>query len=167
MARFVRISGLAALMVFCWSATAQGFGWRIFGFRTCNYYRPVQVLYYPAYVVPCYPAAVPVPQYAMPKAAPASQTGEPPLGSAKPKITDSRSHGGQYAAVKGERCRVGFWNITGRDVTILVDGQSRALARNQSLTLDVARAFRWQMDGREQNERVPDGQTTFEIVLRQ
>ena len=51
-------------------------------------------------------------------------------------------------------------------MTILIDGQSRSLARNQSLTLELARTFNWQMDGRQQAERIPDGQGTHEIVLR-
>ena len=170
MARFVRICVLAALMLLCGTTSAHGWGWRWFGYRT-HFWAPVRVVYYPAVVAPtCYPVAAPAPvmPYAMPKAAPPSQqeTSEPPLGSSKPKITESRSHGGKYATATNDRCRVGFWNITGRDVIILVDGQSRSLARNQNMTLELARVFSWQIDGRQQAERVPDGQTTYDIVLR-
>jgi hypothetical protein len=164
MARFIGISGLAALVCFC-SASAQAYGWGWFPYRT-SYYAPFRVVYYyPAYVVPACPA-IPVMPYAAPKSAPPSQTGEPPTDATKPKVTESRSHGVKYAAAKDNRCRVGFWNITGRDVTILVEGQSRSLARNQSLTLELARTFQWQLDGRQQAERIPDGQGTYEIVLR-
>ena len=81
MARFIRISGLAALMLICCSASAQAFGWRWFPYRTC-YYAPVRVVYYyPAYVVPACPT-IPVMPYATPKSAPPSQSGsqtdEPP-----------------------------------------------------------------------------------------
>jgi hypothetical protein len=170
MTRFVRISGLASLMLLCWSASAQGFGW-LFPHRS-YYYAPVGVAYhYPAYVVPaCYTAPVHAPKYAVPRSAPPSQTGEPPLesGSGKPTVTESRSHGAKYASAKAkdDRCRVGFWNITGKDVTIVVDGKSRSLARNQAVTMELARTFTWQIDGRQRDERVPDGQTTLDIILR-
>jgi len=175
MARFARICGLAALMLLCGAASAHAWGWRWFGYRS-HYWAPVRVVYYPAVVVPtCYPVTAPAPAqimpYATPKAAPPSQqeTSEPPLGSSgssKPKITESRSQGGKYATATNDRCRVGFWNITSRDVIILVDGQSRSLARNQNMTLELARVFSWQIDGRQRAERVPDGQTTYDIVLR-
>ena len=165
MMRMIRISVLSVLVLFCSSASAQA--WRWFGWRS-YYYAPVY--YYPAYMVPACPTIPP--QYATPKPAPASETSEPPLDTSKPKVTESRTHGAKYVAAKApknakdDRCRVGFWNITGRNVTILIDGQSRSLARNQSLTLELARTFNWQMDGRQQAERIPDGQGTHEIVLR-
>src|SRR5260370_3620431 len=100
MGRFVRISGMAALTLLCCSTAAHG--WRFFGFRAC-YYAPVRMVYYPAFVVPtCYPAPVPMPQYAMPQAAPASQTGEPPLDTSKPTVIESRSQGGKYTAAKDD-----------------------------------------------------------------
>jgi hypothetical protein len=164
MSRFVRNSGLAALVLLCVSASAHGFGWRLFPFRS-HYYAPVA--YYPAYFVPtCQSAPIPVNPYAAPRSAPASQSGEPPVDASKPKVTESRTHGAKFASAKDDRIRVGFWNITGRDVTILVDGQSRALARNQSITLDLGRSFNWQFEGRQQAEQIPQGQTTFEVVLR-
>jgi hypothetical protein len=166
--RSVRIFGLAGLMLLALSTSAQAWGWRFF--YHSGYYGPVGVAYYyPVYQIPaCYSTPVLPTQYAVPKSAPASQsqTGEPPLNTGKPSVTEQRSHSAKFASAKDDRCRVGFWNITGREVTIVVNGQSRSLARNQSLTLELARTFNWQMDGRQNSESVPDGQSTFDIVLR-
>jgi len=63
--------------------------------------------------------------------------------------------------------RVGFWNLTDRDLTVKVDGQPHALARGRGLTLTLGRQFVWQVDQRAPtNERIPEDKTTLEIVIR-
>ena len=89
-----------------------------------------------------------------------------------PKITESRYAGGNLATDKQpapakELCRVGFWNLTGRDVTLVVDGQTHFLRKDHAVTLDLTRQFAWKMDqGEPRNERVPADRPSHEIVLR-
>jgi hypothetical protein len=57
--------------------------------------------------------------------------------------------------------------VTGRDLTLTVDGQARLLPRNQSVTLTLGRQFTWQVDQRAPlTEGVPAGRNTLEIVIR-
>jgi hypothetical protein len=73
----------------------------------------------------------------------------------------------QAADVAPGRAKVGFWNITGADVTLTVDGQQRKLPKDRAVTLELGRTFVWQLDGRSPRlERVPDDQTVFEVILR-
>ena len=142
-------------------------------------YVPAPAPYVPAPVAPAPPLA-PAPLLAPPSPAPPSQgatTAEPPLApgpKGPPSVTESRSFATSTDAGRGERaasvvgtCRVGFWNVSGRDVTLLVDGRPRVLPRNQSVTLWLARQFHWQIDQRTaQTEQVPAGRNTLEIVIR-
>jgi hypothetical protein len=123
------------------------------------------------------PRVMPVPD-ARPTAAPPSQTGEPPLQKRTsndprmPVIVPSHAVGSNLipgnAPLAKDRCRVGFWNLSGRDVTLVIDGKSRTLAKDRSLTLDLERQFSWQVEGRPQHvERVREGQTTLEFVIRE
>jgi hypothetical protein len=62
---------------------------------------------------------------------------------------------------------VGFWNVSGRDVTLTVDSRPRLLPNNQSLRLQLGRQFTWRVDGRASHaERVPADKTALEIVIR-
>jgi hypothetical protein len=157
------------------------------------YVAPPVVAWYPAYqafyvvqrpAAPVYvaaPALVSVaPPYAVPRAAPPSsgpvipnmpaipETREPP------RVSESRSLAPQpaetlYVAEKrpADTCRVGFWNLSNRDLALTIDGQTRTLPRNRSVTLRLGRVFVWQVDGsKTQMERVPVDQTTHEIVIR-
>src|SRR5262249_35153469 len=147
-------------------ADAHGFGWRrpwSASYYAPAYYAPAYRLSYypavywpqPAYQYACpttmpaiyYPAA-PLSPYAQPRPAPPSGTPEPPLQNPlqrSPKITESRyaSREGEVAkeppAAPKEYCKVGFWNLTGKDVTLLVDGKSHSLRRNHAVTLDLSR----------------------------
>lgn len=87
-----------------------------------------------------------------------------------PAVSEARSQGGSYVAKKEpnqEICRVGFWNVTGRDVELIVDGQPRTLPRDRAITLELGRVFSWQMGaGQRQTVTVPDGRSVHEIVLR-
>ncbi len=107
------------------------------------------------------------------KPPPAPTTTEPVLGNMMkkgPTVTESRSLGGAYAqgANVKDRCKVGFWNLTGRDVTLKVGGQTRSLPKDRAVTLDLERAFAWQLDQGDMNsERVPEDQPFHEVILRQ
>ncbi len=156
--------------------------------RTSGYYYPTTTYYYYPQAVPYYcPPVVaqpggdlmPVPiygkQYAQPQAAPPSQSKEPPLDKkmpAAPQVIESRSFsaadekGAGPASGKGA-CKVGFWNATGRDVKLVVNGTAHTLARNRSLTLTLDREFAWHLEGQPaQQELVPDNRTAYEVVVR-
>jgi hypothetical protein len=155
-------------------------------------YRPtIVVSYVPIPVYPCTPAAPrpievrPIPKtpskpmplaQPLPKPAPATSTSEPPLATplnAKrpPVITESRSSS-ELELARGtmdetSRCRVGFWNITGVDVTLTIDGQARQLPKDRAVTILLQRSFVWQISGRApQTERIPSDRNTHEVILR-
>jgi hypothetical protein len=171
---------LAGLVLLSASSSAQAWwGWRWSGYPayySSAYYGPAY--YYP----PVYPVCTTViPTPAPPTMAPAKKiaekvpagkTTEPPaLGNIMkqgPTIIESRSKSGGYASANKERCKVGFWNLTGRDVTLKIDGQQQVLPKNRAVTLDLERAFAWQIDqGETVTERVPEEQPFHEVILRQ
>jgi len=172
MLRLTRVVALASASLIS-AETAHGFGGRLVSLQhAACYCQPVVVLYVPAYPltpVYCQPeaaAAAPKMMYAIPRPAPASQTAEPP---ASPNSTragrDTQSLGSEYS--KGDRCKVGFWNLSGRDLTIKVDGASRIVPRDRAVMLDLGLEFVWQVKGREPHVvRVRPGQTTHEVVIR-
>jgi hypothetical protein len=159
------------------SAFANGFG----GWRggTMTYYCPVVV-----YVDPCptfvppghQPILGPQPRQvplAAPSAAPPS-AGPIPSDKSRPEVTESKSF---YEAFNVrptssdkpalEQCALGFWNFTGRDVTVSVDGKAQVIPQGKSLKLQVARQFVWQLGGHEAlTEKVPMENSGLEIVLR-
>src|SRR6266545_1140904 len=189
MTGFVRAS-LVLLLCLSVAASAHGgvvvasYYYPVYYQPTVTYYTPT-VAYYPptvTYYAPVWPVYTtpvvcpPAVTYAMPTAAPPSQTIEPPLGAAAkkfaPTVTESRTDTGPAMTPKVaspavvERVQVGFWNVTGRDVTLIIDGQTRVLPRNRNLTVTVGRQFVWRVDqGVAQTERIPDGQWTAEIVV--
>jgi len=136
--------------------------------RNTSYYSaPVYYYYCPPDV-----RVVPVPDarpgYATPTPAPPS--GEPPLGASDsrlPKITTTRSLDSALSSTK-DRCRVGFWNLSGHDVMVTVEGKAWSLPKNQVLRFDIERQFTWQVAGQSQHvERVPDGQGVHEVIIRE
>ena len=161
-----------------------------FGSRLGSWRSPATVSYY--YVVPYYyycpplPMVIPVPAatrpgYAIPTPAPPSATGEPPLQKVPakavndprlPVIVTSHALGGSHlpgaAPLPKDRCRVGFWNLSGRDVTLLIDGKAWKLSKDRAVTLDLDRQFAWQIQGGTQRvERVPEGLATHEVLIRE
>lgn len=100
------------------------------------------------------------------------RTAEPPAGAKRaPVVTESRSLGGAFPEpaprLPQGMARVGFWNITGRDLTLSIDGRTRTLAKDRAITVDVERSFTWQVDdGALHTERVPTEQNTFEVIIR-
>jgi hypothetical protein len=187
-----RAAALAVLCLFLSGPEAHGMGWRLF--RGSSYSHPVYlyraptVTYYtpaPVYVaspVVCQPVAVVTPPrplvYAVPTPAPPSQTVEPPMKTAPrgaPKITESRSSVVSEVSLNdslevgiADRCRVGFWNASDRDLRLSIDGQVHILPRNRSITLTLGRRFTWSIDARPaRTETVPDDGSTHEVVIRQ
>lgn len=170
--------GLAvAALVFLLNTRAQSYGWCAPPYAV-HYYPVYRVAYYypatcwpvPVYCPPVVPiAAYPVPSpYAQPRPAPPSGTPEPPLEKSEqraPKVSESRY--GSNKADTAEKLRVGFWNLTGRDVTLLIEGQKHTLPRNRAITLTLTRKFTWRLDdGDMRTENVPRDQGTFEVLLR-
>jgi hypothetical protein len=97
-------------------------------------------------------------------------TAEPPtIQKRAPTVFEARSgaRAAQAPEVSQERCKVGFWNVTGQDVTLTIDGKSRMLAKHRAVTVDIGREFTWQITGREpRHERVPLETNVFEVILR-
>ena len=193
MAGFWRIALSVIVASFVTASAAHGFNGR-FGMGRApsppttaySYYYAVPFYYY---CPPTGPTVIPVPDarpglnFANPIPAPPSQTGEPPLHKKdmppaktlqdlqKPVIVASHAIGGTHVAGKlaqsPGRCRVGFWNLTNRDVTLMVEGKTWTLPKDRAVTLDVEGQFVWQIEGRTQTvERVADGLATHEVVIR-
>ncbi len=123
------------------------------------------------------PPPPPVPLWAQPRPAPPSgSSAEPPLAkpdARAPKISESRYAGTGAAApqspapVGKTALKVGFWNVTGRDVTLVIEGKTHRLPRDRALTVEVPHRFTWTMEGATpRSEEVPANQTSHEIVLR-
>jgi hypothetical protein len=167
-------------------ANVNGFDGRTVFYGPCTV-----VLTYPVVVRPavwnCSPILVPLaPQrsmpYAQPSAAPPStdvsprsrspgESNEPTLGSKTaqgPTITESRAEPPASTGPPREKCKVGFWNVSGRNITLTIDGQKRVLPRNRAITLDLARDFSWQVDeGAPANEHVSADENFHELIIRQ
>lgn len=144
-----------------------------------SYYAPAWPVYVAPAPVVCAPfiavTAPAGPLYAVPTPAPPSQTVEPPViqtGSYS-RQTVTETYPGtalktvQVGGAGKDRVQVGFWNVSGRDLTLTIDSRAYVLPRNRSVTLDLGRQFTWRIDQRAlQNENVPEGNSTMEIVLR-
>jgi len=144
-----------------------------------TYFCPVVVYVDPCPVyVPTGPHVIPGP---MPRQAPlAAPSAAPPsagpisTGKGQPEVTESRSYYEAFNVrptstdqVAGDRCALGFWNLTGRNVTVSVDGKPQVIPQGKSLKLQVGRQFVWQLGGHEAlTEKVPTENSGLEIVLR-
>jgi hypothetical protein len=117
------------------------------------------------------------PQTPPPPTAPKLPALPPPPGMPQAAVQESHSSTNTFDMYsvppdKGikptaDRCSVGFWNLTGKELTLKIDGQTRTVAAGKSLTLDLARQFVWQVMGREaQNSTVPTADLGVEIVIR-
>lgn len=177
MLKIFGVGSVLSMLLLPLSAFGHGSGWSRTNME--YYYCPSVV-----YVDPCaiygphgsHPVLGPQPRrapLAAPSAAPPS-AGPIQSGKGQPEVTESRSF---YEAFKvpststdkpaSERCAVGFWNLTGRDVTVSVDGKSQVIPRGKTVRLQVDRQFVWQVSGREaQTEKVPMENSGLEIVLR-
>ncbi len=153
--------------------------------------------YYPAPVVRFYVPAVPPPPLcppplvsvpppvafaapvpAPPSASPAAPRAVEPTMPHLPDVVESHSAASPYydayplAARDGKSPgptapTVRVWNLSGRDLSVKVDGKPSLIAPGQSVRLTVPRQFVWQVIGREpQSERIPEGDLGLEIVVR-
>ena len=163
----------ATLVLFAATSASQAFGGGlVFGGQWAHYCTaPVTVVY-----VPVYHRVTPV--YCPPSAA--ARNGR--VCSTKPhRLKDERAAPelkhetddtqraltwGRSATGKDELCKVGFWNLTGRDVKVNVNGQDRVVPRDRAITLDLAREFTWKLDGQAAQVQVPADKNAHEIVLR-
>ncbi|MCI0380057.1 MAG: hypothetical protein L0215_20940 [Gemmataceae bacterium] len=114
-----------------------------------------------------------VPKVAPKKDVPKQESMEPVLAAplAKPPtVTESRSAAVTQAGHKtgkGTRCKVGFWNLTGRDISLKVDGKAQTLAKDRAVTIELERSFVWQVEQNEPTgERVPEDQAFYEVIIR-
>jgi hypothetical protein len=167
---------LSAMLVVAGSAHAGWVYWVAPAYPACY---PIRVAYfYPAFVYPLpvtvMPLATPTP--APPSTAPSPYKAQmpsadksahaPAMSSAGPSVVESRTSSGT-ADSPDTRFRVGFWNLSGKDVTLVIDGRPHSLARDRALTLELPRVFSWQVDQEAaQQGRVPEGKTAMELVIR-
>jgi hypothetical protein len=62
---------------------------------------------------------------------------------------------------------VGFWNLSGRDVTLQVESARYLLAQGKSLRFQLGRQFTWKVDDRTpEDEVIPATAPGVEIVIR-
>ena len=136
------------------------------------------------YAVPAPPVPPPAPpwNYAEPRPAPPSGTGEPPRApdlmpragvntqesrKVEEKFYDSYFVAGGTQAPGPDRCVVTFWNLSGQDLRLTVDGSLRPVPSGQKVRLELNREFRWGVAGREAvGQQVPAAETGVEIVIR-
>jgi hypothetical protein len=166
-----------------WGHPSYSSGYYYSGYYSVARYYPVvtPVFYFaqPATLVCPVPAVAPAViggAYAQPQPAPPSGK-EPPLSkktSEPPKVNESQSFSlGEGKAIpvatngNGTGIRVGFWNVSGRDVKLTVAGKTYNVPRDRNVTLVLNRSFTWQVDSKESvTERVPDETSSHEIVIR-
>lgn len=178
------VLGVFSVFLFL-AGSADAFGGRFLGWRSPTYYRTPAYLSYRLDPY-CPPLVLPVPdarqmqKLAVPTAAPPSpiQGTEPPLQKKTsndprmPVITTAHSLPSGFvpgtSPLPKERCRVGFWNLSGREVTLTIDGKTWTLPKDRSVTVDLDRQFSWQVVGQPLHvERVADGQASHEVLIRE
>jgi hypothetical protein len=195
--RFVCTLALAVFLFLAAAGPASAFGWRRAVSSSYYYSAPVvYVAAYPVLPCPPVPvvsfpvapavAAPPAQLYAAPQPAPPSpsSSAEPPLaprsssdrglqGAVESRRPGPPPHDTYYVARRAtvretpERCAVTFWNMTGRNVTLTVNGQAYTLPAGDSLKLPLGRQFVWNVSGRETKQQVvPPEEVGVEIVLR-
>jgi hypothetical protein len=181
MLRVYALGSAVALLFLPVSAFAHGWSRS----SMASYYSPVMSFADPCviYVPVCPPqmqahGTVPGPTprkapLAAPSAAPPS-TGPIPSGKGAPAVSESRSFYESFGVQPGatdktspNHCAVGFWNLTGRDVTLSIDGKPQIVPQGKNLRLQLGRQFVWQIGGHEaQTEKIPIENSGVEIVLR-
>jgi hypothetical protein len=196
--RWRALLGAALLVLLTMPTTGFGWFHSLFGRSSYRAAPPMVVYYYPVPAVVTVPAAVPaaVPApyvappltpprlYAEPRPAPPSgSSAEPPRApepmpragvntqesrKADDKFYDSYFIAGTMRTPGPDRCAVTFWNLSGKGLTLTVDGQARVLPAGQNVRLDLKRDFAWRVTGRDsERQQVPARETGVEIVIRQ
>ena len=183
MSKSVYAGAIIAILFLPLPVFAHGFGWRS---NAMGYYYPAPICWTPCPIslppcpppgspiaTPAVPVGMPEPPLAAPTAAPPS-AGPISPGKSQPEVSESRSFYESFGVqsqsqdkLLPDHCTVGFWNLTGRDLTVLVEGQNHVVLRGKILKLQAGRQFAWRMEGHEpQNETVPMENSGVEIVLR-
>ena len=126
---------------------------------------PYAIQVIPYHSVPLMPWAVPTP------APPSASDAQVAKSDRAPAISEARAASATDSAparpTEPGRCNVGFWNVTGRDVSLTIDGKAQALPKGHALTLSLPHRFQWQIEGREPHaETVPQEQNVYEVILR-
>ncbi len=66
-----------------------------------------------------------------------------------------------------DQCSVTFTNLSDHVVKVMLENQTRNLAKGQSAVFPIKRNFVWRIEGREaQNEQVGTGDYALQIVIR-
>jgi hypothetical protein len=133
--------------------------------------RAAEIYARPSPAPPSATPATPAPPLAVPEA---PRTPAPASPRRNSDVRESQSYYDSYAGTPpdsakpaGDRCTVGFWNLSAQDLTIKIDGQARSLPRGQNVQLGVGRQFFWQIEGREaRQESIARGESALEIVIR-
>jgi len=133
--------------------------------------RATEIYARPTPAPPSTAPATAAPPLAVPEA---PRTPAPPSPRRTSDVRESQSYYDTYAGTPpdpakpaGDRCTVGFWNLSSRDLTIKINGQAHSLPRGKSLQVDVGRLFVWGVDGRElQQESIAQGESAIEVVIR-
>ena len=140
------------------------------------YCYPAPVYVYPA-VMPLATAPLPTMPLAVPTPAPPSQSVEPPLNrkTVKP-ITDKPIAApgpavfelrADSSAPAKDRCRVGFWNQSGRELTLVIAAKTHQVPHDRAITLEVPRTFVWQIDQQPaRTEKIAADRPSHEILIR-
>jgi hypothetical protein len=169
----------AAVVALVLILPADGWAWGRPVTVAAYYYYPVPVTFTPVYrayyVLPGIPVEVCPPPLAAPRQGNyANPTPAPPSTRQPPRVTESESTSTgtgptRFVAEKRntDRYRVGFWNVSNRDVTLRIDGRTHTLARGRSLTVNLGRQFTWQEVGADpQAEEIPAARSSMEILIR-
>jgi len=171
----------AALVIFSANG-ALATGWQRQTYGTASAYcYPAYVYSYPATYI--YPAVMPLasmplasmPLASMPLASsplavptpapPSPHTVEPPLN--RKAFMPAADKAMVTPGAVSDRCRVGFWNQSGRELKLVVAGQLHLVPHDRAVTLDVPRTFVWQIDQQPaRTETIAAERTTHDIVLR-
>jgi hypothetical protein len=189
MSRCCRNAGFSALVISALACAVPGARARTTDFPPydyddayCQYVEPLlwiglpqTVCYDPCWIIPVPSpcliegATSPPPNYAAPTPAPPSPTGPVAPTNPVPKVSETRSFYDAAAPARtgDESLAVGFWNLSDHDVTVIVNDQRYFLPPRQSVKANVARQFTWRLEGRDlEPERIPDGVSSAEIVIR-
>ena len=154
----------------------------VVSYYTPIYYAPIPVvtpapILIASPIIPVAPASPlpPTPVYAQPTPAPASSPVPP---TAPNRVQSLKTSEGEYDIhyvsfstsdrLPGPRCSVIFWNLTGRDLTLYVDGQAHRLPAQRSLKLNLPHDFSWNKENSlSHRQQVPAQEGGLEVVLRE